>query len=362
MNLKITFASYFLLITVCNLSSRNHFRIIDPEVPYIEVQWADQPNNSAKNPIYILRDSHLRERPLFRTFDRAYFNQKLIPAGPIAYRNNSQIVVTGAILSAQVEKFLAELHELNKLSKEKRMRVFKTYFTDFIILKSNEFYFKNFSGLIIAKFKQYPFIVKLLVEKPDSITKPYNRGIYSMGIFTLSGTVRHTIGFSRVVTSENIMAKAAENPRWANYLTVPKKWFWLPKNPCWLKITGYNIGIHSTQSICVPAIYAVVAEEINCSDTNCKPNPKECLEISNFLQCAVDPNYSNFRIEDSSKKLAIIDTESFPLLMGYEEGQIKLFKTYKSFYCRPAIRFLQRKLFQDKRTRRKNQFKDQVIN
>lgn len=362
MNLKKTFVSCLLLIITYDLNPRNYFRVIDPTVPYIEVQWANQPNNSETNPIYILRDSHLRERPLFRIFDKAYFEQKLLPTSPIPYRNNPKQTVSGTILSAQVENLLQELQELNNLPKKQRMRIFKTYFTDFIILKSNEFYFKNFSGLIVAKFKKYPFIVKLLIEKPDSITKPYNRGIYSMGIFTLSGTVRHTIGFSRIVTSENIMTKAAKNPRWANYLTVPKKWFWLPKNPRWLKITGYNIGIHGTQSICVPSIYAVIAEEINCSATNCKPNPKECLEISNFLQCAVDPNYSNFRIEDSSKKLAIIDTESFSLLMGYEEGQIKPFKTYKSFYCRPAIRFLQRKLFQDKQTRRQNQFKDQVIN
>lgn len=380
-----------LIITLCwgkQTDTRNYFRGIDPAIPYIEVQWADSANLSDQiqspeaNPKYTLRDSHLKERPLFHTFDRTYFEQKLLPKGPIPYRNSTQKKlansnnnsskssdsgsistvnsVTGDILSAQVENLLHELHELNKLSKQARMRVFKTYFTDFTILKSNEFYFKSFSGLIVAKFKKYPFVVKLLIEKPASITMPYNRGIYSMGIFTLSGTVRHTIGFSRVINSENIMAKAATDPRWKDRLTVPKKWFWLPKNPRWLKITGHNIGIHGTQSIEVPAIYAVIAEEINCSDANCKPSPRECLDVSNFLQCATDPNYSNFRIEDSSGKLAIIDTESFPLLMGLDAEQIRPFKSYKGFYSRVTIRFVHRKLFQDKRARRKNQFKDQV--
>jgi hypothetical protein len=373
-----------LLITIISyhheLTPRNYFRGIDPAIPYIEVQWADQTAHQSEqakyleaNPNYTLRDSHLKERPLFHTFDRIYFEQKLLPRGPIPYRNSPQKKLTnnnsssttesvlGETLSAQVENLLHELHELNKLSKKERMRIFKTYFTDFTILKSNEFYFKSFSGLIIAKFKKYPFVVKLLIEKPASITMPYNRGIYSMGIFTLSGTVRHTIGFSRIINSENIMAKAATHPRWKDRLTLPKKWFWLPKNPSWLKITGHNIGIHGTQSIEVPAIYAVIAEEINCSDTNCKPNPRECLEVSNFLQCATDPNYSNFRIEDSTGKLAIIDTESFPLLMGLDAEQIRPFKSYKGFYSRVTIRFVHRKLFQDKRARRKNQFKDQVI-
>lgn len=368
-----------LVIILCwhqQSDTRNYFRGIDPAIPYIEVQWSDQAANQADleaNPIYTLRDSHLKERPIFHTFDLHYFQRKLLPNGPIPYRNSAQPKLTssnsnnstsesvlGATLSAQVENLLRELHELKKLPKKERMRVFKTYFTDFIILKSNELYFKSFSGLIVAKFKKYPFIVKLLIEKPASITMPYNRGIYSMGIFTMSGTVRHTIGFSRVINSENIMEKAAADPRWKDRLTVPKKWFWLPKNPYWLKITGHNIGIQGTQSIEVPAIYAVIAEEINCSAANCKPNPRECLEVSNFLQCATDPNYSNFRIEDSSGKLAIIDTESFPLLMGLDTEQMRPFKSYKGFYSRVTIRFVHRKLFQDKRARRKNQFKDQV--
>ena len=341
-----------------NLNPRNYFRGIDPTIPYIEVQWADQPSTDKNNPIYTLRDSHLKERPLFRTFERDYFMQKLIPNAPIPYRSDLQQNVSGAILTTQVENFLKELRQLKKLPRTPRMRSFKNYFTDFEILKSNEFYFKSFSGLVVAKFKKYPFIVKLLIEDPHSITSPYNRGLYSMGIFTLSGTVRHTIGFSRVHNSEDITAKAATDPRWANHLTVPKKWFWLPKNHRWLKITGHDIGIHGTQSIEVPAIYAVIAEEINCSSNNCKPNPKECLDASNFLKCATDPNYSNFRIEDSSGKLAIIDTENFPLMMGVEAEQIRPFKTYKGFYSRVSIRFMHRKLFQDKRARRKNQFKE----
>ena len=264
--------------------------------------------------------------------------------------------MTGAELSRLTENFLIELRATQKIPKKIRLRDFKTRFTDFTILKCNEFYPQSLSGLIVAKFKKYPFILKLLMENPQSLTRPYHHGIYAMGIFTLSGACRHIIGFSRVKNSAYIMQRAATDPHWAQRLTVPKKWFWLPAQPQWLKITGYHIGHNSPQTIVIPAIYAVIAEEIQCHDTDCKPDPKECLACSAFLKCATDPNYSNFRIETQSGKLAIIDTEHFPLLMGLDPDHIRPFKTYKGFYSRAAMRFIHRKLFQDKRTRRANQY------
>ena len=333
----------FLIFNFFNINSRSIYRPNDTSSPYITANW----QNSASYNAYTLRDSHLKSKPIFETFNLKYFNKNLLPKDKfLNFRQDPDKKVSGQVLSDLIEKFLARLIQLKSSPRHKR----KYKFDDFIILKKMEFNFKTFSGIIIAKFKKYPFIVKLLIENPCSFTNPYTRGVFPMGIFTLSGTSRHIIGLSRIRNREFIFKKIKKSKRWKDKLTLPKKWFWLPKNEFWLEVKGYNFDQKRNLSARIPAIFAVIAEEI-ISDPNQKPSGQECLKISAYLNSKVDPNYSNFRIEKDTNKLAIIDTEDFKILIGANNKKIKPFKSYKSFFSRCIGCFVHEKLIRTKKSR-----------
>ena len=53
-----------------------------------------------------LSDIHLKEWPIFRVFNRSFFEQHYLPAGPISYRYNPDKAVTGTVLSELLGELL----------------------------------------------------------------------------------------------------------------------------------------------------------------------------------------------------------------------------------------------------------------
>jgi hypothetical protein len=330
----------FLILLCCTrlLSSRSIYRVLDPKIPSVTIYASNKPDQK-----FILTDSHIKMFPLFEAYNEQYLNRKKLPKSPITYRNKPNLSCTGKKLSDQLEKLLTEIASG------------KNEFTDFKILKKRDFNFRTKCGLIVLKFKDAPFVAKLFIEAPRSLARPYSKGILPMGMFVMGGTNRHLNGFTRIKNMENIKAEIEKNPAWRDYLSVPRKWFWTPKETVWLHVIGQNVGGHKHLETRFPATYAVIADEIIPLENQPPSTSKRNLPLCQELDFKVDPNHNNFIIEKDTNKLVMYDTEHFPTLIGEYFEPLKKTTTYVGWYVHLARKFLRERIFANKDYQRRRQ-------
>ncbi|MEX0671761.1 MAG: hypothetical protein WD068_00225 [Candidatus Babeliales bacterium] len=336
----ILFASLLLCSPYCT-AGRSVHRPKDPLCPTIQTYW---PNDTTK---YTLNDWHLEEIPIFHTFDKENFQKHMLPIGDITYRNHPEHSVLGTTLAELANHVLEEI-EMGNHS-----------FTHFKKLKVRDFSENDHTGLAILKYKKYPFVLKLFIEKPESFVKPYSKGFEPIMFFWMGSTMRHLTGFGRIKNLERIKERLASNPIWAQRVDVPRKWFWEPKNNKYFIVEGINIGREKKQTVELPSVYGIICDAIesphHLSLIKIK-NRDECLEIARFLDYNLDPHLPNFLPEKDTNKLVIIDTEHFPALTGLKQKleaksyigwYMKIsYKAFKDQFCRskPARRNMQKKL------------------
>ena len=335
---KLHLLLIIVFITPQIIFGRSIHRPLDPNLPTITIHDNLEPSFK-----YTLTDSHIKHFPLFEAYNETYLNNKKLPDKPIVFRHNPKKNIDGKILSKQLEKLIQEI-----LSG-------KTEFTNFVILKKRDFNFKTKCGLIVLKFKKAPFVAKVFLETPRSLARPYSKGILPMGMFVMGGSNRHLNGFTRIKNMENIQAKINNHPLWSKRLSVPRKWFWTPKNPKWLHINAQNVGHKATESTKIPAIYAVIADEIIILPNQPPSNGSRNLSLCKELNFALDPNANNFVIEKHSLKLVMYDTEHFPTLIGEYFIPIKPAQKYFGWYIHLARKFLKQRIFSLKKAQKKRQ-------
>ena len=275
-------------------AQRSVHRPKDPLIPSIEVWSTNDPTHR------YLTDEYLQPIPLLRNFDLTHFKKNLVPSQGIRYDNNSRLF-TRITIDRIITNLLKEI-------KQRR----RTY-TDFVILKDSGFARRKQCGLLILKFKQYPFVLKLFMEPPQSFVNPYDKGFEVACIFCSGGFLRHTLGFSRIKTLNCVHEKIKNDPRWRDRIIMPRKWFWQPQKPCWLHIKTHNLGPRKTETIIMPSLYGIIADEL-IKDPTQSADHAELMAFSKFLEHRIDPHTNNFFIEKNTKKLALIDTELFPFL------------------------------------------------
>ena len=194
-------------------------------MPEIITRWAGDTKT------YRLAKYHLEEYSLFQLFDKDYFEKHLLPNTPVSYRYDQRKSVDPQILSDLIQGLLDEIKQE------------KNSFTNFSILQAKDYNFKNGKGLLIVKFNDYPFVVKLFIETPDSFVSPFDKGIEPIFFFFMGGGInRHMSGFTRLKNREIILKHLAQSP-WSDQIDIPRKWNWLPTNHKWIEISGKNIGI-----------------------------------------------------------------------------------------------------------------------
>jgi len=275
----------------------------------------------ASNKTYTFRDSHLREIPLFKTFDLDFFNKNLIP---------EKIAIPGGIIAgSEIDEEINKV--LDDILKRKPIK-------DFIVLKNLDFNPVTRSGLIILKLKKYPFVLKLFLENAKSLSHPYHNGFQVRSLYLMGGCLRHLAGFTRIKNAQEIKKRCQNDSYWSNRIIVPRKWFWLPKHVTWIDIIGFKIGGKEEQKISIPKIYGIIADAIE-HEHNERPSDSECLKLSTFLDYIVDPHAINFVIEKNTKKLAAIDTEHFPTMVGITE-KIKPTSDYLSWYAKLGKKYV----------------------
>lgn len=334
---NITFFLSFLALLsfATHLCARSGLRKQDPLCPFITTRWADDTK------YYRLRDSHFEVTPLFHLYDKAHFDAHQLPTGQISFRNDPAHSVSGANLSDMIENLLKEIYDG------------KTRYTNFEILKNRDFNVKKEAGLLVVRCKKYPFVIKLFMETPRSFIRPYHKGFEPACFFIIGGgSTRHFIGFTRVKNLYAIQKRLKKSPYWAERVDVPRKWFWEPKKPKKLEITGYNIGGHNQLTINVPGIYAIVTDEIKAERSFSLFNSedrKTAIDICNYLLCRIDPHIANFLVEKETGKVLIIDTEHFPSLVGFKKRP--RITSYTSWYLHLFVKFIQDRFCRTKKDR-----------
>lgn len=255
---------------------------------------------------YSISSSTFKVQPIFESFDKAHIEQHLLPRGPISYRNNQIASVTGAHLSSCIEQTIEEL----KAGKS---------FTHVTVVKNKEFHVKQCAGCLVLKFNDHPFILKLFIENPYSFLHPQHKGFQHSQMFFISGGInRYLAGFGRIKNLEHIRKTIAMIPEYTHIIDVPRKWFWLPTNPRYFELHGKGFQERDLL-LTLPEVYAIVADEIVTSTplhTIRKHYGKTIFNICKTLEFCVDPNMKNFRLEQETNKLVLIDTEHFPTLLG----------------------------------------------
>lgn len=315
--------------------SRNVHRSLDPQIGSISVRFEDS------SQAYTFYDSHLREFPLFKTYNHNYLMTKQMPEKIQLTENN------GFIEKQKLEDLIKQLMQEIKEKKRK--------FSNFKILKQRDFNYFNSTGLIILKFNDYPFVLKLFMEQPESFTRPFNKSFQVRGVFLLGGTFRHIMGYTRIRNVDLIQEKINNDPYWSKKVSVPRKWFWVPAEQKWLIINGYNLGKSPEQAIKIPSTYAVICDEIKNPEK--KQDPKlmkdEYLNLCNFLEMTLDPNPQNFKL-DKNNKFVLIDTEHFTTLIGLRK-KIEQSHDYPSYYVRLVRKYLRDRFISPKNVRRERQ-------
>lgn len=287
----------------------------DPRIPEITTRLVGETKK------YSLANFHLEKYPIFETFDREFLLGQQLPAGEVAFRHGD-----GSIDSKVLNNLIQGL--LKEVRKHKR-----TY-THFKILVDHNFNHSEQCGLLIVKFKDYPFVLKLFIETPKTFVRPLEKGFEPTFFFYMGGGVnRHLSGFTRIKNLHVVNERLSQSPYWSDQVTTPRKWFWIPKKAEWLEIVGKNIGPEKTIVTQIPAVYGIVADAINCGEQFSLHNPehtKTALDLCNYLDLWIDPHIPNFMFEKNTGKIAIVDTEHFPTVVGLKETP--QFENYTDWY------------------------------
>ena len=313
---------YFFAITLLaqcinSLEGRSPFRPKEEWLPMISVQWAHESEK------FSVSNAHLEEYPYFKIFDNNFFNEHLIKDTPIAFRYKPDQSVMGGILAERVEHLLEEIKERKK------------YYTYFTVIQKKDFSRRKGCGLIVLKFKEYPFVLKLFIETPETFIRITGKGFEPIFFYYMGGGVnRHLSGLTRLKNLEYINKKLASSSEWSEAVNTPRKWFWVPREPVWFLITGNNIGsegkeLHTT----IPSTYAIIADAIEAERNFSIKSPEDrefALHLCSFLDYYLDPHISNFMIEKNTGKVVIVDTEHFPTMVGLKKKYE--FKGYASWY------------------------------
>lgn len=313
-NKLCNFLIVFLIVS--NNFGRSVHRPKDPLMPEIVTSWKEDTST------FTLRNSYLGEYPFFKLYNENYFKKYYLPDDSITSRYDEKKESSGSIMKKEIQELLKELHQ------------HKTTFKYFVLLQDKDFNYKKVCGLLVVKFKNHPFVLKLFMETPESLTNPYNKGFEPVFFFFMgNGVSRHMSGFTRIRNRELVLEKIKSDQKWSSRIDIPRKWFWIPPENRPIVINGKNIGPHATISTEIPGTYCIIADAIQSERKFSISEFKDrslALELCNDLDLLIDPHIKNFMEEKKTKKLVIVDTEHFPTVVGLKED--KKFKSYLEWY------------------------------
>jgi hypothetical protein len=330
--------SYFTLTLLWTFpllyAERSVHRPRDSQMPSIMTHWKGDTTH-----YHYLQSPFLDGYPFFEIFDKKYFDDHLFPKGQISFRYDPEKSIESTKMDTLIESLIKEVHEK------------RTSYTNFTILRDSNFNRRHQSGLLIVKSKEYPFVVKLFMETPEMFVKPYRKGFYPLFFYFMGGGInRHLSGFTRIKNAENVKKTIAQNPYWKSRVDLPRKWFWLPKDPKWITIAGGNIGKYKQTSIDVPGTYCIISDLINMERIMTLTNPEDRIEsmaLCNIVKFCIDPHIDNFAIEKGTRKIVIVDTEDMRSIVGLKKD-VGPYTSQTAWYCDLSSKAIDDIFFRDK--------------
>ncbi len=313
--------NYSIIILLCSFLNypRSPFRKIEKNIPTVTTVWSDGGKS------YTRTSRYFHESPLFSIFEKKHFDAHVLPNRPITYRWNENVTVDGSVISQLIETLYKEVEQK------------KHKYTHFKILQTKNFNRHRKCGLLVVKFKNYPFVVKLFLETPKSLTDPYCKGFENRVFhFMGHGANRHLSGLTRIPNLEYLMQLIKESDTWRNRIILPRKWYWKPKNERWINVTGKQFAYNNTLQTSLPGIYAIIADELDTSiksSISMLEHHNIVLNLCNEMKLMLDPHLDNFILDfrDAGPfKIHIVDTEHFPTIVGIHKS--KKFSNYIQWY------------------------------
>jgi len=255
----------------------------------ITTRWEDGSGSSS-----VLKSS-LNLKPVS---DWADFNEKnMLPECYISHRNDSGFT-DGAELQRKIDHLAAQVQRGEK------------EYEDFEILCKKDFDPKSGSGVLVAKCKNDPFVVKLFTETPKTFGQ--SKGMIDYFRFVMTGMTRHLSGLSRIKNRDDVQ-QCINSSYWRNVIDLPCKWFVLPKGNRDIKITK------GSKESTVPGTYGVVAQYINSTRPSSVSNKDRLvMDFCNAIGHKLDANKENFLTEKHTEKVVCVDTEDFSSTVGAE--------------------------------------------
>jgi hypothetical protein len=332
---------HLISLIAFNCYARSPIRYPDLSLPEVTTHWQHSPHE-----YYTHRHTHYCQYPLF-AFSMTDLEEDILPLTRIKYPNNNTQHVDGSLLSALIDEVIPEIQKLNiDLKKNNKLN-------HFTILQDKNFSYKKSCGLMVLKFKNYPFVLKIFMEKPETISSPYATGFEPLFFFYMGGGAnRHLSGLTRIKTLKIIKKQIALMPRWATHVEFPRKWFWVPHNSKNIVIKGKNISDTPLETT-LPSIYAIVADAIETDKEipiDLKRKKRMVMQLCNDLHVYIDPHFNNyFFLQDKNLnkfKIVIVDTEHFPTMVGLKHK--KHFRNHHSWYMYLASKCAHDMFFQTK--------------
>ena len=174
---------------------------------------------------------------------------------------------------------------------------------------------KTLSGLIILRYKDYPFVIKVSIEHPHTIVQPYSKSNEASGIFIIGGNLRHLSNFTRITNLHKIKQMLSYNPFYLHSIDFPRKWYWKPDNGYDLKICWNCNG--ESETIFLPSIYATISDFIYTEEQQPQHElNKLSMRVATDVGFLIDPHAGNIMIEKGTRKYILLDTEDFRLMTG----------------------------------------------
>lgn len=332
------------------VANRSVHRTPNPTIPYITVTASNQDyaemwtKSHKKQKVNKLQNKYLRLKTLKKPFENSNFKKHSLPHGNIKYRKSDESV-HAATLKKQNESVLQEILDGKKS------------FTHFIILKSSGFNFSNLSGLIVLKYKDFPFVLKLFIEHPHTFIEPFNKGFHAAGLFVLNGNLRHLSGFTRIHNLETARKSLSKDAQYRYYVDFPRKWYWIPESQPYLTIQWHDEHNRHQETIKLPGIYGIVCDFIEADKEIQKQEIHTLRQISvdvgSYLHNTIDSNVDNFVPEKNSNKIVIIDTEHFPTMVGLDKAMSA--NGYVQWYIELAGKYIKTAFLRTKQKRMRDQ-------
>ncbi len=329
MNKNWIICSIFL---ICNplLEARNPRRPASNNTPSITICASDQECAQSWFSIkirkavrrknnYKLTSQFLRINPLKKGFDSEIFEKYYLPQNTnLEYRNKQ-----GSVNTQLLEQLAQEVVE--------EVKVGQKTFHNFTILKCKDFNFKTLSGLLVLKYKDYPFVIKISIEHPHTMAQPYSKSFEANCIFMIGGNFRHLSNFTRIPNLENIKDIIRFNPYYLDTIDFPRKWYWKPQNNYDLQITWNQTPYRKEETIIIPSVYATISDHIDIDDSvSQKELNKIAMKVASDTEFLIDPHVGNFVADKQSKKYTMLDTENFRIMTGLDHTMAA--KTYVGWY------------------------------